>query len=214
MPSLFASLLLMASAALSSAETIDRIAVSIEQKVITESEIDLQIRVTAFLNGEQADFSRENKRRTADRLVEQTIIRREIETSKYGVEAGSAGKAYDEFKKARYANAEEYQKALSAYKITDADVRKAFEWQSTLLQFIEVRFRPGIQIPESDIREFYDQEYAAQAKAQAMEVAVFDEVRPMIENILINRRVDNVVDRWLSQARTQLRIRYRSEAFR
>src|SRR4051795_2405586 len=59
-------------------EIIDRIAVSVDRTVITESEVIRQIRITALLNGEQPDLSAANRRETAERLVEQALMRREI----------------------------------------------------------------------------------------------------------------------------------------
>ena len=65
------------------AEIIDRIAVSVGNRVITESDLDREIRVTAFLNDQKPDFSPENKRRTAERLVDQRLMRTELDMSRY-----------------------------------------------------------------------------------------------------------------------------------
>ena len=45
------------------AEIIDRVAVVVGKRVITESEIVREIRLTAFLNGAPLDFSAASKRR-------------------------------------------------------------------------------------------------------------------------------------------------------
>src|SRR5436309_13062632 len=65
------------------AEIIDRVAVVVGNRVITESEILREIRLTAFLNGAALDFSAASRRRTAERLVEQRLIRNEIESSRF-----------------------------------------------------------------------------------------------------------------------------------
>src|SRR5262249_49424474 len=57
------------------AEIIDRVAVVVGNRVITESEILREVRLTAFLNGAPLDFSAASKRKTAERLVEQRLIR-------------------------------------------------------------------------------------------------------------------------------------------
>jgi hypothetical protein len=81
-----------------SAEIIDRIAVTVEKQVITESEIWRQIRITAFLNGEEPDFSSAAKRTMADRLVEQVLIRRELETSSRLLAANATPPTYQHMK--------------------------------------------------------------------------------------------------------------------
>jgi hypothetical protein len=71
------------------AEVIDRIAVTLDNQVITQSEILLEIRLTAFLNGDSLDFSTESRKKAADRLVEQKLIRKEMEPAQ-DLEAGPA----------------------------------------------------------------------------------------------------------------------------
>jgi hypothetical protein len=195
-------------ACIAGAEIIDRVAVTVDKRVITESEIVRQIRITAFLNNEQPDFSASSKRVTADRLVEQVLIRRELESTRYSAPAPAATTGYDEIKR-RFKDDAGYDQALKRYGITDADVREALEWQATLLDFIEQRFRPGIQIPESEIRDYYDQHISVNPG----KLPDFEDAREDIEKILSAQRVDNAVDRWLGQARTQSRIRYTQEVF-
>jgi hypothetical protein len=196
-------------ACIGGAEIIDRVAVTVDKRVITESEIVRQIRITAFLNNEQPDFSVSNKRATADRLVEQVLVRRELETTRYAEPSQANTPGYEEMKR-RFKDDAEYKQAITRYGITDADVREALEWQATLLDFIEQRFRPGVQIPESEIRDYYDQ----QKTANPGKLPDFEEAREDIEKILSAQRVDNALDRWLGQARTQSRIRYTQEVFR
>jgi hypothetical protein len=192
------------------ADLIDRVAVSVQNSVITESEILRQIRVTAFLNGEKPDFSPENKRRTAERLVEQALIRREIGLSLYLPNSTEAPTdLYKQFRD-KFGSEEAWTKALHEYNLTDLEVRDAFRWQATLLDFVDARFRPGIQVPEEDIRDYYDAEVANKAKPAVS----YEEARPQIEQVLTEERVNAALDRWLGQARTQTRIRYREEVFR
>jgi parvulin-like peptidyl-prolyl isomerase len=190
------------------AEIIDRIAVAVDKNVITESEVFRQIRITAFLNNEQPDFSPANKRATADRLVEQLLIRRELESTGYSSPA-SPSDSYEELLK-RYKSQDEYRQALEKYGIQDADVRKALEWQVTLLEFVDLRFRPGVQIAPSEIKEYYD----VQSTLNPGKLPAFEQAKDDIEKILMSQRVDNALDRWLGQARTQSRIRYMQEVFR
>ena len=65
------------------AELIDRIAATVGRQVITESQIDEEILVTAFLDGKLPDWSEQNRTRTANRLVDQVLVRREIEATRF-----------------------------------------------------------------------------------------------------------------------------------
>ena len=144
---------------LSPAEIIDRVAVSVENAVISESEILRQVRLTAFLNDEPVAFTSERKRETADRLVEQMLIRREIATTRYLSDDPNAYQpAYESVRKNAGSDVA-WRAKLEKYGISDSDVREALHWQTTLLGFIQIRFRPGIQVPENDVRVYYEAEY-------------------------------------------------------
>ena len=65
------------------AAIIDRIVVAIGKQVITETELELTIRITAFLVQEPVDFSVENRRKTVERLIEQKIVLQELELSRF-----------------------------------------------------------------------------------------------------------------------------------
>ena len=195
------------------AEIIDRVAVSVERKVITESELLRQIRITAFLNGERPDFSAATKRSVADRLVEQTLIRREIETTGYVVPQNTSG-SFEQFRRGRFKTDEEYSRALAEAGITDEELKEAFAWQNTLLEFINVRFRPGIQLRDTEVRDYYDQRFLPEAKTKGQPPPAFEEARDAVEETLLSERVDNALDRWLGQVRTQTRIRYREDVLR
>jgi hypothetical protein len=60
-------------------EIIDRIAVSVGNRVITASDLDREIRVAAFQDGVKADFSPAHKRKTVESMIEQKLIQIELE---------------------------------------------------------------------------------------------------------------------------------------
>lgn len=198
------------------AEIIDRVAVIVGDGVITESEISRQIRITAFRNREKPVFTPESRRAAADRLVEQALIRREIDVSRFATATTvEYDPIYREFRKITYPSDEAYKKALADYGLIDGDLQENFQWQATLLKFIDVRFRPGIQVPESELADYYKGKFVPEwTKNTAKAAPAYDEARTDIEKILASERTDNALDRWLGQTRTQTRIIYKEEAFR
>src|ERR1035438_2612318 len=57
---------------------IDRIAVIVDKHAIKASDVERDLRVTQFLNRERLDLSVDAKRKSAERLIDQSIIRDEI----------------------------------------------------------------------------------------------------------------------------------------
>jgi hypothetical protein len=202
--------------ALAGAEIIDRIAVSVGNRVISLSDIDRQIRVSAFLDGAKPDLAPANRKAVADRMVEQKLIRRELETSRFPVpSAAEVEPMLEKFKQEHYPNTADFARALSEYGITEQDLVDELLWQRTLLQFIEVRFRPGIQVTNEEIQKYFDEVviHAARAAHPGQPVALED-YRDQIEKTLTGQRVDQEMDTWLKDARRHTDIVYRDEVFR
>jgi hypothetical protein len=198
--------MLMVAAAIE-AEVIDRIAVSVGRQVITESQVVEEIRVTAFLNKQPVEITPTEKRKAAERLVEQTMMRRDMEFTHYPLPALSEA---DAELKQLHASDEDLRK----YGISEDELREHLWWQLTMLRFIDYRFRPAIDIPDSEIRDYYGKKKAEWERQGVAKIPTLDESRADIEKILTGERVDQAVDRWLGDARTRLDIQYHEEAFR
>ena len=205
--------LLLTSMPRLAAEIIDRVAVSVGNQVITEDQINEELRVTAFLNHDKVDTSPAEKKKAAERLVEQALIKRDIDLSHYALPQTSDAEQSLRSIASQYPSEAEFQKALQAYGITAEDLRRHLWWQLTVLSFIDYRFRPGIQLPESDLRNFYEQEAAKWREQGLKEVPSFEDARGKIEQVLTQQRIDQAVDRWIGDTRTQVEIRYRPGAF-
>jgi hypothetical protein len=189
------------------AEIIDRIAVSVGKQVITESQIVEEIRVTALLNQQPVAIDPEEKRKAAERLVEQTLMRRDMEFTHYPLPALSEADA-------ALRDVRATEEDLRKYGITEDELRRHLWWQLTMLRFIDYRFLPGIQISDVEIRDYYAKKKAEWEQQGSTKIPTLDDSRADIEKILTGERVDQAVDRWLGDARTRLDIQYREEAFR
>jgi hypothetical protein len=207
------ALLALAAALALRGEMIDRIAISVGNRVITESDIDREIRVTAFQNGVKPDFSVAVRKETARRLVEQKLVRRELETSRYPTPSPS--EVLVEFEKIKQSVATDdagYQRALTEYGVTEQDLKDAVLWQLTLLLFTEVRFRPSVQVSDQEIRDYFEKVIRPAAEqAHPDEPIALEDYRDRIESTLAEPRVLKEVDRWLTEARRRTEIVYHDE---
>jgi hypothetical protein len=196
-----------------SAAIVDRIAVSVGSRVITTSDLDREIRVTALLNGVQPDFSPAAKRATVERMVEQKLVRRELESSRYPVpEPDSVLPALADFRKRFYPDDTDYQRALAQYGGTNQDVLDELLWQRTLLEFVEVRFR-SVEVSDRDIQDYFDKVVAPAARAaHPGQPVALEDYRDQIERTLTGSREDQEMDNWLKEARRRTEIVYHEEA--
>src|SRR5262249_48923224 len=126
---------------------VDRVAITVGNKVITESEIDLRIRLTAFENGEKKEINLASRREAAQRLIEQKLVEREMDVGRYPRADVEAVKQTDAAKKIDAG-------ALKEYGLTPDDVVRDLVWQSELLTFVSLRFRPAVQVTDQDVEKY------------------------------------------------------------
>ncbi len=210
-----ATLLVLLFAAQLPAETIDQIAVTVDNQVIASSEIDEALRVAAFLDREKPDLSPAARRRMADRLIEQILVRREMELTRYPEPSPSEIAETLRQVKRRFAGDAQFQQELAAYKLAQRQVESALRRQITLLRFIDLRFRPEVQVQENEVMQYYETVFLPEIRKKGVTPEpAFDDVRAQCEDALTAERVDKRVDAWLAEARSRARIEYDEDAFR
>jgi hypothetical protein len=198
-------------------EVLDRVAVSVANSVITEGDVLRELRVTACLNRAEPDLSPQARRKAADRLVERTLVQREMQFSKYPrPSTEEVAESYAGFRTGNAPKDDAWKAELARRGITDAQVRQALIDQLMLLRFIEVRFRPAVQVPDRDIEQYYRRQFLPEwRKANGNKPPpALEDSRDQIEEILAQAQVDRALDRWLGEVRTQTRIRFRDEVFK
>jgi hypothetical protein len=187
---------------------IDRIAVVVGNSIVKDSDVNRDLRVTSFLNGEPLTLTDQARRVVANRLIDQIFIRKEIEIGDYTVATRKeADQQLEQLVKQRFKNEAALQKGLRRYGITAPDLRSHFLWQITVLRFIDTRFRPAVLVPDSDIEKYY-KEHASALQKEHPGKASLDDVRGEINDILIAQRVDKIFFAWLDDQKKQTKIKY------
>jgi hypothetical protein len=192
-------------------EIIDRIAISVGNQVITRAQIDEEVRLTDFLNASPLDTSDQELKKAADRLIEQTLVKRDMEFSHYPIPELSDAEPALKTLKANYHSESEYQQALRKYGITEEALKRHLWWQATLLRFIDYRFRPGVLVPDSDIQKYYDQEVIKWKQQGIQQIPRYEDARAKISELLTDQRVDQAIDQWLADTRKQVPVRVHDE---
>ncbi len=197
------------------AETIDRIAVSVGNRVITTSDIERQIRVVAFINGAKPDLSAKARREAAERLIDQKLVQAEMETARYPEPSpAEVDAALNDFKAKYYPKAEDYNRALAEYGITEQDLKEQLHWQRRWAAFVGVRFRPEAAVSERDIADYFDKTVAPAARAANPSATVsIEEFHDRIAEKLAGDRADRQLIEWLAETRKRADIVFHPEAF-
>jgi hypothetical protein len=191
-------LLLTQCAAL--AVTIDRIAIIVGNSIVKDSDIDRELRVTNFLNGEPLDLSTAARKKAAGRLIDQIFIRREIRIGDYPTATfQEADQQLDDLKKQRFKTNTAFEQSLHRYGLTELDLRTQFQWQLTVLRFIDVRFKPAVLVSDDEIAAYYRQHPGKS----------LDDRQDEIRGILTGEKVNQLFFAWLDEQRKEIKIQFR-----
>lgn len=201
------ALLLIASVTLM-AEVIDRIAITVDRLVITESDLRRQISLASFLNREAADFSTKSRRAMGERLIEQALIRTEMKLTHYPQTESYEADAPLEGVRKEYPSEAEYLAALRRYNLDERDLREYLLWQLTLVRFTNSRFRIGVQVAPAEVEEYYAKNLAGKSKLTLAQAT------PQIEEALIGERLNKSLYTWLDEVRTRTRVETREASFK
>jgi len=211
-----ATLLLLLAPAFAAAEIVDRIAAIVGSSIITSSDVMKQIRLTALLNGVAPDYSPAARREAAQRLVEQTLIRKEIASAGSGTPAPAAiDQQLLKLLETRYPTEATYQAALQKYDVSDEEVKAQLLWQTQLVHFVDLRFRPALPPSDAELHDYYENTFVPDWPSDHEgKPPAFDAARDELEQEVMAQLANNALDRWLGQTRTQTRIRLMPEAFK
>jgi hypothetical protein len=183
----FLSLLLLFSPCW--AATVDRVALVVGKTVLTQSEVDDEARLSALESGKPLDLSASRRKEAAERLVDQQLLRDEIQVTGFVAPATDADALLRQFRQSHFASLPLYQAALVRYGVTEDELKRHLLWELTVLRFTEQRFRPLDAFSDSDRAN----------RADAAQVA--------------GNSVDQQMEEWLKQQRAATRIVFKQEAF-
>jgi hypothetical protein len=195
-------------------ENLDRIAVTIGQHVIAESELILDLRISAFLDGTSPDLSGAQKRKTADRLIDQYLVLTDAAATRAPLPSAADVEPVLAPIKARYGSQAEYQAALERAGITEAQLRDYLLAGLRMLRYTDLRFRGEVQISLDNLRDFYNNLVAESQEKKQPPPADFESSRDQVEKLLTDQRTMQALDRWLGVARNERQILYRDAAFK
>ena len=186
------------------AEIVDRVAIAIGYQVITESAIDEELRVTALLNGKPVRLDEKARHDAADRLIQQFLIKRDMELSRYTPPDDADVTAYTRAVETELGGANQLAALLPKYSLTENVLRDHLALQLLTLRFVEFRFRPDLNVSDSDV-EAYRQRQNTSVPAAATG-------KNRIRQTIIEERTNAALSAWLEAARKRANIVYFDKA--
>lgn len=206
--------LALAGSSLFAGEVIERVVATVNKRPILQSDWDEEVRYEAFVNHRLLTSVTAAERKAAlDHLIDQELLRQQIkEDEAEGVlkpSTPNVEKRLQELRK-QYPEAEKpavWQADLQRYGLREEDLARHVMLQARLERLIDVRLRPTIHISHSSIESYYQQQLLPELRKAGVKDVPLVEVSPKIEELLTQRRMNELLAAWLHDLRSQSDIR-------
>lgn len=182
-------------------EVIDGVAVHIEDDIILESEGAELAAVQELLDGKARSHAE-----VVNELVDQWVVRHEAETGSFSEPAETDVQGALDRLAAKFPSPAIFEAKLKSLGLDDSMVKRELRRQIYLANFIEYRFRPGIEISDKEVSDYYLTELITELAKQKQPVPPLASVAGKIRELLTEREVSRRADEWIADARSRLRI--------
>lgn len=206
MKGVFASILLAAALALAAGEIVDRIAATVNDVAIPESEVRKWMVISA-LQPEPGESTEAFRARVLEALIDQHLQYEdaqrfgpappdaaEIATAMRGLEDRLRGEGKDP------------QQEFVRAGLTREEVRAAIERQLLIQRYLRERFTPVALADEERAREEYDTVYVPERKAAGLPVPPFETVAEEMRKRAQQRAFEEEVEKWRTELRQKARV--------
>ena len=190
------------------AELLDKLAITVGRQVITELQLDEEIRVTDFLNRQPIIRDAAARRTAADRLVQQLLVKQEMDMSRYPLPTSEDVDKFLTGLISQFGGEQAFTAALKQYDLTTDTLKSHLALQLTTMRFIEDRFRPVADASNAQIEAAYQREVHDWPTTHSTPPPALKDVRDEIAKALSTERVDYALNEWLEEARKKVDIRY------
>jgi hypothetical protein len=199
---LLAAVLAVAAAGnLGAQEILDRIVARVENDIILLSDVRALRHYQELVDGKP-----ETEEQILDRLIDQWIARTEADVSHFPHPSDpDIDRSLSQLQKS-FASIDEYEARKKQSGLNDSEIRRIVGLQLYLSNYLDSRFRPGVQIDPKAIEDFYVNKVLPQAKSRGQEPPSLDAARDFIQEALIQQGINEQADRWLKESRVRLHI--------
>ena len=179
---------------------VDRISVTVGNRVISSSDIETRLRLSAMQNGKAVDLSLAARREAAQQLIDQRLVAREMELGHYPrLEPAERARLLPALAATSFkASMEALDGALASAHLQRQDLEEDLARQSELLTFLSLRFRPAVQVSDADVERYYRERIIVKVP--------LNDIRDSIEQSVANERADQELEKWLADQRKRTRI--------
>jgi hypothetical protein len=95
---------------------------------------------------------------------------------------------------------------LSRLGLEESELREYIRLQAITVRFISLRFRPFVTVTPEEVQNYYGAELLPRLRKAGSSIPPLREISARIEEILMEEKVNDSMDRWIQNIRRYTRI--------
>jgi len=191
-------------------EVIDGVVASVNRRPILRSDWDEAVRFEAFMQQKPVSAISEAERiRALQRLIDRELLSSQMGDANYMRPAEDALDQDVAKLRAQVPNGKDdsaWQTLLAKYGLTEESLKQHLRDEVQVMNFIEVRLRPNVHVNEDEVESYYKNQLIPDLQQNGGKAVTLNEVKPRIQELLTQQRIDELLDAWLHNLRQQAEI--------
>jgi len=192
-------------------EVIDGVVASVNRHPILRSDWDEAVRFEAFMQQKPVrQVSESDRIHALQRMIERELLSAQMGDANYMRPSEEKLQQDIATLRAEVPNGKddvEWQRLLAAYGLDEATLKRHLAIEMQVMNFIDVRLRPNVHINEDEVESYYKNQLVPDLRQNGGKLIALDQVKPRIQELLTQQRIDELLDVWLHNLRQQADIR-------
>jgi hypothetical protein len=196
---------LLVSVSAFAAEVIDRIIATVNNVPLLQSDFDDSIRVEAFLQQRTLDsFSTAERSEALTRLIDQELLRQQMQ-GEFVIPDSEIDAQITAIRAQCNTTGNDiaWHSLLNSYDLDEPLLRDRLGAQLTAVRFVDLRLRPTVRVDLDAVEAYYRETLVPKLQQMGAKVDPLSAVTPKIEELLAQKRIDELLNAWLSNLRSQ-----------
>jgi hypothetical protein len=203
---------LLLVAAVGRSQTLDRVVAAVGNVAITASDVENEYRLETFLEGKtpgQSDSGAATLNEVRQRMIDHILLEEEGRNDGIKVlpDDPAVAARWSELQK-KFPSPEAFGSALKELAMSEGALRQVLAGQEEILRLIDQRLRPQVIVDPSAIEAYYRGTLLPSlAREGNQQPPPPGEVEGRIREILVQQKIDSLLEDWLKRLRTRGDVR-------
>ncbi|HEV2426177.1 MAG TPA: SurA N-terminal domain-containing protein [Terriglobia bacterium] len=192
-------------------QTLDRVVAAVGNTAITASDVESEYRLELLLDGKEPDpdpgagVLNQVRQRMIDRILLEDEV--QADSIKVSPDDPAVAARWNALQK-KFPNMEAFATALKQAGMSEESLKSVLAEQESILRVIDQRLRPEAVVEPPEIEAYYHDIFVPRLAKQGNQPAPpLSEVESRIREILVQQKIDGLLDAWLKRLRARDDVR-------